>query len=490
MTNIAAEKVFLSGIVKFPDMFFEYAEYLDETDFQHSATRMTYEAIRSLVIDKEAKSLSKAKLVAEAKALGHQNYLSATKNGEWIDELFSEEITKDEIGSHFLEVKRQSLKDKYSETFLQLKDYLAATDDPLSVMISKVENEIVSKVNSLDKGEHAIVDMREGFEEFISSLADDPGHMGLDLGYPVWQERIGHIRNGTLTFIVATTGSGKSQFGLKAGIIAARKGLPVLILDSELNKHDQWIRVAAMISKVPSDLIETGFWRMSESQLREQGISDQKRIDEIIMYGKRLRDPRLWEAVKKMPLFYQSISGLSIPDVLPHARRWLLTHVKPDRETRVPQCLIVYDYIKLAMTNEISSGRLQEWQQHGLHVSMLHDFGQKYNVPIMAFGQTNNEADQGIKCVAGGKRISENVDNVSYLKRKTDQERATDGTGSHKMLNWKARYGKGLFESYINFDVNLAYGEFIEIDIATVVPPAPPAPAPAPVNKPDDDDDD
>lgn len=471
MANIAAEKVFLAGVVHYPAKLFEYVEYLDETDFQHSVTRMTFEAVRSLIVDKEAETVTKAKIVAEAKALGHHEYLSATKNGVWIDELFNEPITIHEVDSHFLEVKRQSLKDRYTESFVELRNYLASTDDPLSVMISHVENEVVSKVNILDKGEHAIQDMREGFKEFLDSLADDPGHIGLDLGYPIWQERVGHVRNGTITFIVGTTGSGKSQFGMKAAVVAARKGLPVLYLDSELSKSDQWIRMAAMIAKVPSEYIETGFWRMTPDELREHNVTDLAVVDEIQACGRRLRDPRLWELIAKMPIYYQSVSGLSVPDVVPHMRRWLLTHVKPDRETRTPQCLIVYDYIKLSMTTEISRGVLQEWQQHGLHVANLHDFANKYNVPLIAFGQTNNEVDEGIKCVAGGKRISENVDSVSYFKRKTEQERAADGTGTHMVKIFKSRYGRGLWGSYINFNADLRFGEFTEIDIASVRPP-------------------
>lgn len=488
MANIAAEKVFLAGVVKNPSKFFEYVEYLDESDFQHAATKMTFESLRSLIIDKEAESVSKAKIVAEAKALGHHNYLSATKNGEWVDELFDETISEHELDSHFLEVKRQSLKDKYVETFANLRDYLTSTEDPLSDIISKVENAVVSKVNLLDKGEHSIQDLREGFKDFLDTLANDPGHIGLDLGYPIWQERIGHVRNGSMTFIVGTTGSGKSQFGLKSAVIAARKGLPVLYLDSELKKQDQWIRMAAMLAKVPSEYIETGFWKMSEDELRKNGVTDQNKIDEILHYGKRLKDPRLWEAVNKMPIFYQSISGLSVPDVVPHMRRWLLTHVKPDRETRTPQCLIVYDYIKLAMTSEISSGVLAEWQQHGLHVAYLHDFVNKYNVPMIGFGQTNNEVDDGIKCVAGGKRISENVDSVSYFKRKTDNDRAIDGSGTHMCKIFKSRYGKGLWGSHINFDVNLAYGEFIELDIGNTNPPLPPPPSTRQQQNNDDDD--
>lgn len=468
MANIAAEKVFLAGVTRHSSKLFEYLDHLDEDDFHHAVTRMTFECLRSLVVDKEAEKITKAKLVAEAKALGHQNYLAATKNGEWLDELFAEEVSEHEISSHFLEVKRQSLKSSYADEFRNLQDYLATTDDPLSAMISKVENAVISKVNILDKGEHAIQDMREGFQDFLDSLADDPGHIGLDLGYPIWQERIGHVRNGTITFIVGTTGSGKSQFGMKAAVIAARKGLPVLYLDSELSKQDQWIRIAAILTKTPSEYIETGFWRMNQKELREHGVNDPEKIDEIISYGRRLKDPRLWDAVKKMPIFYQSISGLSVPDVIPHMRRWLLTNVKPDRETRTPQCLIVYDYIKLSMTNEISRGVLQEWQQHGLHVANLHDFANKYNIPVIAFGQTNNEVDEGIRCVAGGKRISENVDSVSYFKRKSEQERAYDGTGTHLARIFKSRYGRGLWGSYINFDADLRYGEFTEIDIGSV----------------------
>lgn len=471
MSNIAAEKVFLAGIAHHPIRLFDFIDHLDETDFQHPVTRMTFEAMRSLVVDKEATSITKAKLVAEAKAIGHQNYLSATKNGEWLDELFAEKVDFHEVQSHFMEVKRQSLIAKYSEEFIEQRNYITTTNDPLSVMISNVENAIVSKVNILDKGEHAIQDMREGFKEFLDNLADDPGHIGLDLGYPIWQERVGHIRNATITFLVGTTGSGKSQFGMKAAVIAARKGLPVLYLDSELNKQDQWIRIAAMIAKVPSEYIETGFWRMTADELRERGVKDIETIDDIVACGRRLRDPRLWELVDRMPIFYQSISGLSVPDVIPHMRRWLLTHVKPDRETRVPQCLIVYDYIKLAMTNEISRGVLQEWQQHGLHVANLHDFTKKYNIPLIAFGQTNNELDEGIKCVAGGKRISENVGSVSYFKRKTEQERASDPTGTHMFKIFKARYGKGLWGGYINFNADLRFGDFTEIDIGSIRPP-------------------
>jgi replicative DNA helicase len=209
-----------------------------------------------------------------------------------------------------------------------------------------------------------------------------------------------------VVFVAATTKAGKSQFGLSCAAKAAMKGLPVLICDSE-----------------PTQYIETGFWRMDAAQLRGFGVSAEK-IDEILDCGKRMRDPRVWERIEKMPIYYQSTSGMDVSDVIPHMRRWVLSHVKPDRETRVPQCLVVYDYIKLAMTDEIRSGRLQEYQLHGLNVASLHDFTKKYNIPMIAFGQTNNEIDDDLKCIAGAKRISENVGSITLWKRKGDRELA------------------------------------------------------------------
>lgn len=468
MSNPAAEKVFLAGVVQFPGKLFDYVEYLDEEDFQHSATKMTFEAMRSLVVYKEANKITKAKLVAEAKALGHHNYLAATKNGQWIDELFSEEITVDELDSHFMEVKRQSLKKQYTDSFMDLRDYLASTTDNLSTMIGHVEQSIINKVNVVDKGEHAVHDMREGFWDFIDNIADDPGHIGINFGYPLWQQRAGQVRNGGIAFIVATTKAGKSQWGLKSAIIAARQGLPVLYLDSELSKNDQWIRMAAMITKVPTDYIETGFWKMNESELRKHKVNDPEKIAHIIACGRRMSDPRVRDAVQAMPIFHQSISGLDVQDVIPHMRRWLLTHVKPDRETQVPQCLIIYDYIKLTMTEDMRRGVVQEYQQHGLNVAALHDFAKKYNIPMIAFGQTNNTLGDDIRCVAGAKRIAENVDSITLFKRKDDRELADDPVGTHKVINLASRFGKDMDGGYINFEADLSCGQFEELGFGSV----------------------
>jgi hypothetical protein len=469
MSNVAAEKVFLAGVIHNPQKLFDYLDYMSEEDFSHAATKLTFEALRSLVLNKESQSITKSKLVAEAKALGHQNYLSTTRDGAWIDELLKESVNDQEITEQFLEIKRQSLKSKYVEAFDACRDYLASTSDPLSTMIGTVEDKVVSQVQSLDRGQNAPVLLVKGIWEFIDDLASDPGNLGVDLGYPVWQDRIGQLRNGSLTLVVATAKAGKSQFALRAALNTARRGLPVLLLDSELNKNDQMIRLAAMMARVPFQYIESGFWRMSAAELRSHGVDDEQVILSILECGRRLRDPELRERVKSLPITYQSISGMDVPEVIPHIRRWLLKDVKPNRETNTAQCLVVYDYIKLATLIDLKSNKnVAEWQMHGINVAALHNLMKQYNIAGLAFGQTNNEVDDGIQCVAGGKRISENVTSVSYLKRKSDDERAFDGVGSHFIRVFVTRYGAGTPVGQINLEADLSCGDFKEIGISTV----------------------
>jgi replicative DNA helicase len=290
MANNAAEKLLLAGMIRHPDSFFEYCQYLDEDHFTSDGAQITWLALHHLMVNQGSQNVSKAKLVSAAKSLGYPNYLAQVRNGDWIDELLQEQITEHEVAEHFLEVKRQSLMSDYIQATEDVRQYLRNTSDPLSKIIGHVEDLVVGRVTMLDRGEHAINYLLENAREQIESIADDPGHVGLDLGFPVLQSRIGQFRNGSLSFFVGTTKSGKSQFGLRAGLLAAHKlNLPVLVLDSELKKQDQMIRAVAQLAEVPYDIIETGYWKLSNEELRKEGITDQDELDRIALYRNRMR---------------------------------------------------------------------------------------------------------------------------------------------------------------------------------------------------------
>jgi len=137
MPNLNAEKLLLSGFIRHPDTFFELSPYLTTDDFSgQSGYSMIFDSIKSLYINKEVKSISKSSIIAEARALGYNNFLSLTKNGEIIDNIFQEKISQTEVSKWFLEIKRQTIIAKYKEKISDIENYLTTTNDPLNKIVS------------------------------------------------------------------------------------------------------------------------------------------------------------------------------------------------------------------------------------------------------------------------------------------------------------------------------------------------------------------
>jgi hypothetical protein len=94
----------------------------------------------------------------------------------------------------------------------------------------------------------------------------------------------------------------------------------------------------------------------------------------------------------------------------------------------------------------------------------LHDFAEEFNLPILAFGQTNRQLDVDINMVAGAKKIVELVDSISLWRKKTADELAVDPNGTHEIHELAARHGKGL-SSYVNIQADLSIGKFQELGL-------------------------
>jgi hypothetical protein len=469
MSNVAAEALLLSCFATYPQTFFDVADWLDEDDFEHPGHAMIFMTMKSLYMDREADGVSKLKLIAEAKNLGFENFSGMTKGYVIVDEILKHAVQPVDAPRYFKDVKRQSIMRQYDRVFAEKQAYLRDTTDPITTVIGNIERDIFSVPDCIDEGQHGFIEIALEAEKVITELSNSPGQMGLEVGMPVWQNRVGQIRNAGITFIVATAKTGKSQFGFSRAIYVAHKlRLPVLLLDSELSKNDQIVRLVGMMARVPYQVLETGYWRLSRDELKAIGIPDSE-LKDYDEYRRRMTDKTFWEKVAALPITYVSIAGLPMEEVIPRIRRWLMTRVKPNRDAKYPECLIVYDYIKLATMDELKGGRVAEYQVHGMNVATLHtEICQRYNVPVIAFGQTNRELDNDIGCVAGAKRIVDNVTSVTLLKRKSEEEMGFDACGNHLLRVLVARFGQGTPVGHININFDKSMGEIHELGYSPV----------------------
>lgn len=468
MSNVAAESLLLACFVKYPDSFFEVADYMTEDDFEQAGHQMIFLALKSLYLEKEADGVSKVKIIAEAKTLGFENFKASTTEYKLLDQILSHVVTVADTARYFQEVKRLSIIRQYEHEFAEQRKYLRDTNDPLTIIIGKVEQSVFEVPNILDQGHHGIVNLGTEAEKVIMELAESPGQVGLDVGLPVWQNRIGQIRNAGCTFIAATAKSGKSQLGMRIGLnVAQKQQLPVLYCDSELSKPEQVVRLVGMMAGVPYNVLETGYWKLSSEELKEEGIQEEE-IPKYVEYKKRMMNREFWDRVARLPIDYMSIAGMPMEDALPRMRRWVLTRVKPNRDAKFPECLIIYDYMKLATFDELRGGKLGEYQVHGFNAMNIHEFCKRYNVPAVVFGQTNRELDTDFNCIAGAKRIVDNMTSVTLLKRKSEEEMGFDPIGDHLFRVFCARFGPATPVGHININFDKSRGSIEELGYSSV----------------------
>ncbi len=468
MANLAAEKLLLAAFVRHPDTFFALQSYITDDDFMAMAHKVTFQSMKKLYLDQGMERLSKMKIIAAAKEIGCDNFMSMTKDGKVLDEILAESPASEEAPQHFQAVKRETIKRAYLVTTDEVRNYVNTTTDPAMKMVDSIEQKLVDVSKQLNNDDAQIVNLGKDAESVISSLADNPGHLGWDLGFPVFQSKIGQIRNGSITFVVGTAKSGKSQFGMRNALHVAHKHrAPVLLIDTELKKKDQIVRLVGMMAGVPYEILETGFWKLDDSKLAGMNLKPEL-ITALAEYRRRMNDPILWSKARALPFSYLEASGMGVEEVIPKIRRWVMTIAKPDKTSKFPQCLVVYDYIKLATFDELRGGKIQEWQLHGLNMAAMHDFVNQWNIPMIALGQTNNYLGYDLKMVAGAKRIVDNVSSVSLLHRKDDDQRSMDGNGNYFIMPLVTRYGAGMHKGHINIAFNPEIGEFNEIGLSAI----------------------
>jgi replicative DNA helicase len=233
---------------------------------------------------------------------------------------------------------------------------------------------------------------------------------------------------------IVTKNTGKTLLSDNMGKNIAALGIPVLNMDTEMNREDHINRLLAMMSEVEINNIETG--KFSQS-------ADIK--NKILEAGEQL---------KQMKFYHKSIAGKPFEEQLAIMRRWLVKDVGLNDDGTAKDCVIFYDYLKLMDSAGISQD-MKEYQVLGFMMTSLHNFAVRYKVPIMAFIQLNRDGitKESTDSASGSDRIIWLCSNFSIFKRKSDEEIAEDGSknGNRKLIPVISRHGGGLDDNdYIN----------------------------------------
>lgn len=460
LSDVWSERAVLAGILQHGSVsYYDTIDILNNDAFTSKSNKTLYSIIKYLFAQDQDSKIDYALLQSGAKSLGFHDILDDVDEQKYIRGLYSLPIEISNIRKAASKIRKleitRNLTEKLELAKLELSQVTG--DENINDILGKAEKPIFDFSDCLNSNEDCNpVLMGDGMQEYIQYLKDNPkDNIGIPTGYPLYDAAIGGgIRRGTVGLIGARTKVGKSTLANNIALYVSQNlNIPVLFLDTEMVIADQRHRALANIAKVDLNDIESGRF-----------ANNQQKTADIAKAGKTL---------SKLPYYHVSVVGKAIEEILGITRRWLMKCVGKDEYGITKDCLIIYDYLKLANTNDINKS-VQEYQLLGFQISSLHNFCVTNSVPCLSFIQLNRDGinKETTDVASGSDRQLWICSHFCIFKHKSDEEIAQDGimNGNRKMVFVIGRHGGGLDNNqYICMSMEGKYNRVREIGLNTDV---------------------
>ena len=437
----SAERAVLSGILQYgEEVFLDIGDIVQEQSFTIDSNQVLFKCCKHILEKGQSvKSIDIASIYSSAQELGLSHILSQKEEAQHLKAIKDFPVNKENIRKFAAKIRKleiaRLLHKELGNTQEKLLDISGS--ESISSIIGIAEDSVFNFSSSLNNdNDNAPTFMSAGLDEYMEYLQNNKiDQVGISTGFPVYDQSIGGgLRKGTINVIGARPKVGKTLLSDNIGFHIAKQNIPVLNMDTEMNKEDHIHRILAMSTEIEINKIETGKFTESPVNVKkiEQAVKD----------------------LKSAPLYHKSIAGKPFDEQLAIMRRWLVKDVGLNDDGTAKDCVIIYDYLKL-MDSAGMSQDLKEYQVLGFMMTALHNFAVKYKVPILSFIQLNRDgiSKESTDSASGSDRIIWLCSNFSIFKRKSDEEIAEDGgkSGNRKLVPVISRHGGGLDDNdYIN----------------------------------------
>ncbi len=441
LCDVSAERAILSGLLEYgEETLLDISDIVQESSFTVDSNQYIFKCCK-YILEKEQniKTIDLASIYSAAQDLGLSHILNSKDEAQHLKAVKDFPVDKNNIRKFAVKIKKLEIARLLHKELGDVQEKILDINgsEPLSSILGIAEDSIFNFSSSLnnDKDNHPCK-MGDDIEEYINFLQENKvDQVGISTGFPVYDQAIGGgLRKGTINVIGARPKVGKTLLADNIGFHIAKQKIPVLNMDTEMNKEDHIHRLLAMSTEIEINKIETG--KFSESPSIQQKITEAAKT------------------IKDCPLYHKSIAGKPFDEQLAIMRRWLVKDVGLNDDGTAKECVIVYDYLKLMDSTGISQD-MKEYQVLGFMMTSLHNFAVKYKIPILAFIQLNRDGitKESTDSASGSDRIIWLCSNFSIYKRKSDEELAEDGgkSGNRKLIPIISRHGGGLDDNdYIN----------------------------------------
>lgn len=440
LADPSAERAVLSGICKYgEETYLDIADIVQETSFTIDSNSTIFKCLKEICEKQHHASIDIASIYSVAQELGLSDLLSDKDEVQHLRSILDFPVNKDNIRKFAAKIRKLQIARLLYTQLEEAKNKLSEVtgSESVSSIIGIAEDAVFDFTSLVNDNDNAPLCIGNDIDEYIKNLSlNQVDQVGIPTGFPVYDQSIGGgLRRGTVNIIAARPKTGKTLLADNMGVyISSNLQVPVLNMDTEMNKEDHINRILAMMTETEINQIETG--KFSNSQDKKNKIQ------------------KAAEKLKNTRLYYKSIAGRPFEEQLSIMRRWIVKDVGLNDDGSAKPCVIFYDYLKL-MDSQGMSQDMKEYQVLGFMMTALHNFATKYKVPIVAFIQLNRDgiSKESTDTASGSDRIIWLCSNFTIFKRKSDEEIAEDGPteGNRKLVPLISRHGGGLDDNdYIN----------------------------------------
>jgi replicative DNA helicase len=466
LQDAAAERAVLAGVCTYgADAYADVADLVTPKSFAVDSNQALWACLEHVFKENQKAQVDLPTVLSAAQAVGLGGTFDPPAERDHLRAVMNMAVKKENVRSLAAQVRKLEFARRALEVVDAVRDDLltvTGTEPPESIL-SRIETPILDISSLLTGSGQGPRLMGDGVRDYVNHLAANQRDVvGIPSGFREYDHAIGGgFRPGTVNCIGARPKVGKTLFGMNVGVrvasgagydwprFNAASAVPVLYLDTEMTREDQWTRMLALLSGVKIDDVETG--RYAKDAYKKRLVAD---------------------AVSKLesiPYDFLSIAGQPFEETEAVMRRWVTRRVGTNDDGSAKPSLIIFDYLKLMSSEAMEAARLAEFQVLGFMMTRLHNFAVKYKVPILAFVQLNRDGInvEDTSAVSQSDRIIWLCSNFSIYKKKSDEELA-EQAGSPEVYNRKlvpvvARHGAGLDDGdYINVMSHGAIAKIVE----------------------------
>ena len=455
IAHVGSERAILSIAMADPETLFDITVDLSPEDFTNIANKRIYQIMLS-ILDNKYSNIGKVNPTI-IHALAQNSGIEDEIGGATYLNMVEKTNAGVENLKFFVEkVKQASVR---RESFLKavtvIEDAVSSEEEDAETFVARQEEKFLDIVMKMDNNTNEVIRIGDKIDMILEKRETTPREViGIPTGFTEYDRATGGLVPARLKVVASPPKTGKSAHALNVGInVAVGQGIPVLYIDTEMPTEEQIDRMTSIIATdsgtiVPERLVISGMY--SRNPRMKEAVDD---------YAKPL--------IQGAPFFHVYMPDFSPEKIHNLARKFQRQHGVTWNGFE-NQFVLIFDYIK--MDESSFKGNQQECIILGQITNMLKNkIAGAMGIPVLAYAQINPRTGYGAEDlnsshISGSNRIVMFVNELSILRRKTDNELAEHGreNGNRTWKLGETRNG-GSYEGWIDYTVEKGVAKMKEL---------------------------